>query len=170
MGVAKKIDSTGYNKIKEEEKEPLKTLFVVEDYMTKEEIAKQERKRGHYKTKELKIDTIINPYTEMKNLYQQLAGFMPIPLFSNKTEVFSCLNVRIWHYVYNRNKYTYQGEICEGEDFKVVEAEIIGTENLYIDDRIRLHKELINMLSNGIKLEKALNNIQPEIKKLKGEV
>ncbi len=166
MGVVKKNDGIEYNK----EKEPLKTLFVVEDYMTEEEIAKQERKRGHYRKKEPKINTIINPYTEMKNLYQQLANFMPIPLFSNKTEAFSCSNVRIWHYVYNRNKYIYQSKIYEGEDFKVVEAEIIGTETLYIDDRIRLHKKLINMLSNGIKLDKALDIIQPEIRRLKGEL
>lgn len=168
---AKDFKNVGYGKNeKDEEKEPLKTLFVVEDYMTEKEIEKLNRKRGTYKKKEHKFDIVTNPYTEMKNLYEKLAGFMPVPLFSNKTEVFCCSKVRIWHYVYNRDRYSYHSEDFEGEDFKVIEAEIIGTENFYIDDRIKIHKELIHLLSGGVELEKALDSIQPMIQKAKGAV
>lgn len=154
----------------DEKKTEQKLLWKYEEFMTEEEIAKVKRKRGSYSPKKKISNLTIDKYTEMKNLYEKLAGFMPIPLFSKKTEVFCCSKVRIWHYVYNRGKYTYQDIEYEGDDFKVVEAEIIGTENLYIDYRIEIHKELIHLLSDGVELEKALENIKPMIQKAKGAI
>ena len=157
----------------EEEKEPRKTLFVVEDYMTEAEIEKQGRKRGFYNKKPPVFLQVVNdPYTHMANLYRKLGDFTPDKEACCKKNIIRNwgTGIRFWHTAYNKGKYNYQGEEYEGEAFEVTEAEIIGTEDLYIDDRIRLHEELINLLRNDVDIEKAIDIIRPEIRRLKGEV
>lgn len=163
MSIVEKVESV--------EKEPLDTLFVVQDYMTEKEVEKLNRKRGHYKTKEPIIHIVNDPYTEMKNLYEKLSNFVPDKdVFSKENIIKDWAGVRFWYNVYNEDKYSYQGNEYEGEKFKVMEAEIIGTEDLYIDDRINLHKELISLLTKNVQIENALDIIRPKIRKLKGEV
>lgn len=174
MGVLKEINSQRYdNNENEGEKEPRKTLFVVEDYMTEAEIEKQARKRGFYNKKPHTILQVVNdPYIHMANLYRKLGDFTPDKKACCKENIIRNwgTGVRFWHTVYNKDKYKYQGKEYEGEAFEVTEAEIIGTENLYIDDRIRLHEQVINLLREKVNIEKALDIIRPEIKRLKGEV
>lgn len=174
MGVLKEIDSQGFDdKENKDEQEPRKTLFVVEDYMTKAEIEKQARKRGFYNKKPHTILQVVNdPYTHMKNLYEILGGYVPDKKAICKENIIRNwgTGVRFWHTVYNKGEYKYQGEEFEGEEFEVTEAEIIGTEDLYIDDRIRLHEQVINLLREKVNIEKALDIIRPEIKRLKGGV
>ena len=129
-------------------------------------------KRGHYQ-KHIK-PIIYNPYTEIKDLYRQLANFLPLPLFHNETEVFHFSGVTAWYMVYTTDEYEFDNAMFEdekngiynGEYFKVEEAEIDGTENYYVEDRIELHKELISYLKKGICLENAITMLQPSLKKI----
>lgn len=52
------------------------------------------------------------------------------------------------------------------ENFKVIEAEIAGTEKYDIDTRIELHKELLEYLENGDSIEVALSKLEPKLKHL----
>ena len=52
------------------------------------------------------------------------------------------------------------------ENFKVIEAEIVGTEKYDIDTRIELHKELLEYLENGDSIEIALTKLEPKLKYL----
>lgn len=130
-------------------------------------------KRGHYQKHSKPI--IYNPYTEIKDLYRQLANYLPLPLFQNETEVFHFSGVTAWYMTYEDEQYEYDNAmfedekngIFEGDNFKVVEAEINGTENFNIDDRITLHKELISYLSQGICLENAIVMLQSSAQKVK---
>lgn len=139
-------------------------IFDITEFQTPEEIARANRKRGNYKAKKKFKPIKLNPYTEMNNLYISLANYLPLPLFSNDEGVFVFGKIRYWYMVYNSDEYSYLNddgilEDCQGDDFKVVEAEIIGTENMSIDKRIALHKALIELLRNGIQLEKAVAEV-----------
>lgn len=126
-------------------------------------------KRGHYQKHHKSI--IYNPYTEIKDLYRQLANFLPQPLFSDREEVFHLSGITGWYTVYDWEEYEYDNAMFEGEEkgtfegeyFKIVEAEIEGTENFCVEDRIALHKELINYLEKGIPLNEAMAMLQPYI-------
>lgn len=143
--------------------------FEQYDTMIKEA---NKNKRGHYQ-KHLK-PIIYNPYTEIKDLYRQLANFLPLPLFQNETKVFHFSGVTAWYMTYEDEEYEYDNAIFEdekngtfqGDNFKVVEAEIDGTENFNIDDRIALHKELIEYLRQGVSLENAIIMLQPSMQKV----
>lgn len=132
-------------------------------------------KRGHYQKHHKPI--IYNPYTEIKDLYRQLANFLPLPLFSSEKEVFCFPGVTAWYITYTDEEYEYIDAKCEGEkngtfegeNFKVVEAEITGTENFYVEDRIELHRELISYLEQGITLENAIVMLQPSADKIKAK-
>lgn len=146
-------------------------------------------KRGHYQ-KHLK-PIIYNPYTEIKDLYRKLANFLPLPLFQTETEVFhytinenqqnskntvanGIKGVTAWYTTYTDEEYEYidakfedeKNGTYQGDNFKVIEAEIDGTENFYVEDRIELHKELISYLSQGITLENAITMLQPSAKRI----
>lgn len=54
----------------------------------------------------------------------------------------------------------------EEEQFNVIEAEIVGTENYDIDTQIMLHEELIGYLEDGDNIEVALSKLQPKLKAL----
>lgn len=146
--------------------------FVEYDKMIKDA---NKNKRGHYQKHAKPI--IYNPYTEIKDLYRKLANFLPLPLFLNETEVFYFSGVTAWYTTYTDEEYDYDNAMFEdekngtftGDCFKVVEAEINGTENFYVEDRIELHKELINYLSEGETLDNALRKLQPLFIKVKGK-
>lgn len=129
-------------------------------------------KRGHYQKHFKPI--IYNPYTEIKDLYRKLANFLPLPLFQTETEVFHYSGVTAWYTTYTDEEYEYidakfedeKNGTYQGDNFKVVEAEIDGTENFYVEDRIELHKELISYLSQGITLENAIIMLQPSAKRI----
>lgn len=143
--------------------------FEEYDKMIKERNA---NKRGPYQ-KHIK-PIIYNPYTEIKDLYRKLANFLPLPLFQNETEVFCFSGITAWYTTYTDEEYEYidakfedeKNGIFQGENFKEFEAEIKGTENYRVEDRIELHKELIGYLSQGITLENAIIMLQPSIKRI----
>ena len=143
--------------------------FVEYDKMIKDA---NKNKRGHYQ-KHIKPITY-NPYTEIKDLYRKLANFLSLPLFQTETEVFHYTGVTAWYTTYTDEEYDYDNAMFEGEkngtftgdNFKVIEAEIDGTENFYVEDRIELHKELISYLSQDITLENAIIMLQPSAKRI----
>lgn len=122
------------------------------------------RKRGCYHTKPKVIE--YNPYIHMQKLYSQLASFLPIPLFLNEEAVFDYNGVKGWYLLYDPEQYEYKNEIFEGEQFNVIEAEITGTENLNITDRIQLHEKLINLLQQRVELNNAIKLVQQDVKEL----
>jgi hypothetical protein len=129
---------------------------------------KVKHKRVHYKTttytKVYKNDVIdgkihnndIYFWGRMRELHKRLANFFPI-FFSNiepsiieeDYKVYDFGIVRVWDNVYLPETYTHQGAIYKGQEFRVIEAEIIGSEDLNIQERIYLHETLLELLEDG---------------------
>lgn len=120
------------------------------------------RKRGCYNTKPKVLE--YNPYKHIQQLYSQLANFLPRPLFTNQEAVFDYDGIKAWYMIYvpEQNSDTSYN----GEQFTVTEAEIVGTENFTVNDRIKLHEKLINLLKERVELNNAIKLIQPDIKEL----
>lgn len=55
----------------------------------------------------------------------------------------------------------FKYEICLGEMFQFMQCEIIGSELLDVEDRITLHKQLLNDLRGGVTIELAITRIKP---------
>ncbi len=125
------------------------------------------RKRGYYNTKPKVVE--YNPYTHMQKLYTQLASFLPIPLFLKEEAVFDYNGVKGWYLPYEPEEYEYENEIFKGEQFNVIEAEITGTENFNITDRIQLHEKLINLLKQRVELKNAIKLVQQDVRELQKE-
>ena len=123
------------------------------------------KKRGHYK-KHAKPVEPESPWVTMQNLYKKLAGFFEIPVFTTSDEVITQGDIRIWCSVYTDETFSYQGEIFKGECFKVFEAELIGSENLYLEDRIAVHKELLAQLEANATIEEAVKHVKTMFKGL----
>ena len=129
---------------------------------------KVKHKRVHYKTttytKVYKNDVIdgkiqhndIFLWGRMRELHKRLANFFPI-FFSNiepsiTSEDYKAYDfgiVRVWDNVYLPETYTHKGAIYKGQEFRVIEAEIIGSEDLNIQERIYLHETLLELLEEG---------------------
>jgi hypothetical protein len=129
---------------------------------------KVKHKRVHYKTttytKVYKNDVIdgkihnndIFLWGRMRELHTRLANFFPI-FFSNiepsiTSEDYKAYDfgiVRVWDNVYLPETYTHKGAIYKGQEFRVIEAEIIGSEDLNIQERIYLHETLLELLEDG---------------------
>lgn len=135
------------------------------------------KKRVHYKnttyTKFYKNDVIQGNDIKVKNdnatwgkmnqLYQILANYFPYPLFQGNKQ-YSDTNfidngiIRTYKTQYKKENYLYRGDdgitrLYKGQDFEVREAEIIGTEDLGINERLFLHETLIEYLDMGYKIE-----------------
>lgn len=132
------------------------SLFDIQEYTSK-------KLRGCYK-KHPKPAPVLDPWEEMKNLYQKLAGYVERPLFVSEDIVFTRGIIRAWLSTYTDEAFTYEGEICPGECFQVFEAELIGTENLYLEDRISIHKEFLSYLESNATMEEAEKLIKSKFK------
>ena len=129
-------------------------------------------KRVHYKTptytkvyKNDVVDGKINTndtflWGRMREIHSLLANFFPI-FFSDvvpsiETEDYKAYDfgiVRVWDNVYLPETYTHQGAIYKGQEFRVIDAEIIGSEDLNIQERIYLHETLLELLEEGYRIE-----------------
>ena len=119
-------------------------------------------KRVHYKNPKRKVykDLIKDGefitddmalWGKMKSVYAALANYFPPPLFSlSDSEFFDCGCVRVWKSVYTAESYEYSGTVFNGQNFTVLEAEIIGTENLPVNVRLFFHKLLLDRLRAGM--------------------
>lgn len=122
------------------------------------------RKRGSYNTKPKLVE--YNPYTHIKNLYSELANFLPRPLFTNEEAVFEYEGIRVWYMIYSPENYLYNEKTYTGEQFNITEAEINGTENFTVEDRIKLHQKLIELLKERVALNNAIKLIRQDVKEL----
>lgn len=115
-------------------------------------------------------DSIIK-YGRMNQLYSQLANYFPFPLAFEKERYSQVVSmdddgwyidtgiVRTYKIAYKKEKYTHRGDDgvireYEGEEFFLNFAEIIGSEDFGINERLFLHEELIKCLEEGYPIEK----------------
>lgn len=109
-------------------------------------------------------------YGEMNRLYTELSNRFPFPLhyeenykeinsFDNGTFYIDTGIIRTYKLHYTKEKYTHKGDDgivkeYKGEEFDLYFAEIIGTEDFGINERLFIHSELIRYLDEGYKIEK----------------
>lgn len=134
-------------------------------------------KRVHYKNPKRKVykDLIKDGefitddmalWGKMKSVYAALANYFPPPLFSlSDSEFFDCGCVRVWKSLYTAEIYEHSGTTFNGQNFTVLEAEIIGSENLPVQERLFLHELLLDRLRSGITPDTATIDIAEYIKK-----
>lgn len=112
---------------------------------------------------------IINDYNNWRTLrglaveLYQLCGFMPF----GEVESISQCGITVWHDVYKREKYEHQGNTYTGQDFEHYEAEVTGAELLPVLDRIKIYKEVISRLKQGLSLEQTMQEVKPIIEGIK---
>lgn len=147
----------------------------------------ESRKRGKYNKKVetdnqyqflLILSHLINPYSFISEIYAYIAmKYVAMPLLSKEEAVFCFQGLKVYYSTYEPDTYTYydyptQGIegidcICNGEDFQIFEAELIGTESFDVNDRIYIHTRLLDLLEQGVQLEQATKQLQPEIERIK---
>lgn len=137
------------------------------------------RKRGTYNKKfatnehiqfTLILAQLINPYTYLHMIYSHIAQkYFSRPFMSKDETVFNFNGIRIYYMVYESGEYEYFRKKYEGEEFQEFQAEIIGTENLLVNDRIDVHNKLLEYLDHGIELKKAVELVQSEITRIKAD-
>lgn len=93
---------------------------------------------------------------DLQNVLTDYVGFNP---FSEET-IQEINGVRVWNVHYLPENYIYRGKQYKGQDFRVIESEIIGTEDLHITDRLYLHEHLLNELRAGLPLSEAMVDIR----------
>lgn len=111
----------------------------------------------------------IKKWGNMNRFYIELANRFPFPLaLENQCNVIQededtfyieTGMIRTYKVCYHKEKYTHKGDDgifkeYTGEEFFYNYAEIIGTEDFGINERLFIHFELINYLDEGYKIEK----------------
>lgn len=113
----------------------------------------------------------INTWGSMNRIYTELANRFPYPLafetdrqkdIKQLDENTYCIDtgmIRTYKVCYQKGKYTHKGDDgitkeYDGEEFFYNYAEVIGTEDLGIQERLFIHSELINYLDEGYTIEK----------------
>lgn len=133
---------------------------------------KVKHKRVHYKTttytKFYKNDVIdgkihnnhILTWGKIRELHSRLANFFPVffsgiepSLQGENYKAYDFGMVRVWDNIYLSESYTHIGTVYKGQDFRVLEAEVIGTEDLNIDERLFIHESLLELLEEGYRIE-----------------
>ena len=132
---------------------------------------KVKNKRVHYKTttytKFYKEDIAFGKtynntliWGRMRQLHLTIANFFPIffsgvepTITEDNYKVYDFGIVRVWDNIYLPESYTHQGAIYKGQEFRVLEAEIIGSEDLNIQERLYLHETLLELLECGYRIE-----------------
>lgn len=121
------------------------------------------KQRGHYNKQPKKYIKELNPHLKLIRTREEIANFLPIPLMAEVFESKDYGKIRLWCQVYNSDEYEYNGEFFEGENFKIIEAELIGTEKLSVSKSLYWHKKLLNMAKNGWNIQEAAEQLQDEI-------
>lgn len=134
------------------------TLFVVSDEKPKKRVHnKIPTYRKCYRNDviggEVKQDNI---WGEMQTVYKQIANYCPIPLFKNNVEYEDFDGVRVWYDTYTTDTYIHNATIYKGQEFSHTHAEIIGTERLPIEQRLKVHTLLLEQLRQGKTITEAL--------------
>lgn len=95
-------------------------------------------------------------WTQIHQTYKALANYCPFPMFEEQKESYEFEGLRIWTDIYTRGRYEYYGQTFEGQEFSERFAEIMGTERFGVEERLKVHTELLAFLRNGMELEKAV--------------
>ena len=105
---------------------------------------------------------------KMEAVYKRLANFFPIFLPNSllshlctgelveNTEECLAYNfgmVRSWKNNYYEENYTYRGETFKGQEFEDVGAEVKGTGDLNVEERLFVHEELLEALEEGYEID-----------------
>lgn len=128
------------------------------------------RKRGPY-NKTPKIEPI-SPYLELLQIRTRLGSFMPenTPSLLEQFEdaIFKCADnkINVYYEIYGGQSYEYKGETFQEEPEKIMLVDLVGTENLYITDRVNLHKEFLEILKESVELKQAISIMLPKIQAL----
>lgn len=107
-------------------------------------------------------------YSRMNQLYIQLANYFRFPTkFENKKTIpigddTYCIDtgiIRTYQVNYTKEKYTHKGDdgvikTYKGEEFFLNFAEVKGTEDLGINERLFVHEELMRCIEDGYTIEK----------------
>lgn len=135
------------------------------------ESRKLKKKRVHYKTPTYKkfykndigsniTQNDTSNWGRMRQLHLTIANFFPIffsgvepTITEDNYKVYDFGIVRVWDNIYLPESYTHKGAIYKGQEFRVLEAEIVGTEDLNIQERLYVHETLLELLECGYRIE-----------------
>ena len=132
-------------------------------------------KRVHYKTPTytksysndihqdgtIKDDSV---WTRMHQTYRALANWIT-PQFGGEPDEFETDGIRVWNDNYYAEPYEHQGQRFTGQEFSARFAEIIGTERMYVENRLRVHEQLLTYLRNGMCLDEGVKKVLESIRK-----
>ena len=136
---------------------------------------KIKHKRIHYKiatyhksysndiTDEGFIKDDIALWGRMQEVYKQIANYF-CKMHPKEIEEIDGI-IRVWHEEYEREIYQYKGKAFKGQHFKVATAEVIGSEDMRADKRLKLHEDVLKMLRNGKDLQCIKDYCQNEIRR-----
>ena len=93
----------------------------------------------------------------------KLCGFIP---FGSVESIEQC-GITVVHETYKREPYEHQGNLYIGQEFEHYEAEVTGTGLLPVLDRIKIYKEVISRLKQGLSLEQTMQEVKPIIEDIK---
>jgi hypothetical protein len=100
---------------------------------------------------------------EMRKIYNELSNFFPLP-FGYNSETFDYKNyIRVWKQQFDKQEYIYHNVRYTEVPDLFFEAEIIGTENMNINERLVIHKALLNQLKQGVSVEEFFSNSEVKI-------
>lgn len=133
---------------------------------------KVKNKRVHYKnttytkvySNDLIDGKILNDdlyiWGRMREVHERLSNFFPVffngiqPVEEGEDyKIYDFGMVRVWDNTYTSEYYTYKRERFKGQDFKVLEVEVIGTEDLNVTERLFIHTSLLEALEDGYRIE-----------------
>lgn len=123
------------------------------------------KERGKY-NKTPKIIPI-DPWVKIQILYEKLAQYSPRPIMCKEEKIIETEYLKAWYVPYQPKTYIYNNHTYDGEQFETYEAEIKGTETLWIEERVYIHEQFLSLIEQGKTQGEAYNNILPIINKLK---
>lgn len=127
--------------------------------------AREKRKRGCY-NKIAKL-VVLDPVFKLNSLMEQIALYTQLDPFFTEEKIYILYDsLKVWQMLHIAEPYEYEGEIYEGEFIRYQEAELMGTENLLLHNRIKLHEQFLTLLKSDNTIELALLKIQPIIKEV----
>ena len=129
------------------------------------------KKHKNYENDKIDGQVVINDidnYERLTACYQQLANIYPVfaqqslfaqsnigTLYYEDEEVvaYDYGLIRTWLNKYYKEWYWYQGKQYLGQEFEARTAEIIGTEDLNIQERLYIHETVLEMLEDGYNID-----------------
>lgn len=162
--VKKNTKKKNFNKKRDRYKNPTYRKSYKNDVIDEEQQQQEAEKQ-----QQIKDDTVL--WGGMNNVYAELANYFTdqIPFGSCET-VFDLGFITLWKQEYTNKSYMYYGKRYKEVPHNFLEAEVKGTENLPIDERLKIHSKFLEILKQDYTIYEALNilkNCENECKILK---